>query len=167
MFQPTVTRDVGRAIQQRINAVQRNVQDDMSREELETSRTMLLQISNNIASLQPVISEELWVRLDGDCGTLLQVIGSRLLASVHANTDVSSGTEVRGSDDESSPDDNSQVNNVHTSVGRPKVGINKEKLRILLDMDFTASETARKSLLGFKTHRNTILNFMKTENMVT
>ena len=121
---------------------------------------MLLQISNNIASLQLAISEELWVRLDGDCGTLLQVIGSRLLVSAHGNTDVSSDTEVCGSDDESSPD-NSQVNNVHTSVGRPEVCINKEKLRILLDMDFTVSEIARKSLLGFKTPSFTRLFIFK------
>ena len=59
MFQPTVMRDVGRAIQQRIDAVQRNVRDDMSREELESSRTMLLEIANNIASLRPALSDEL------------------------------------------------------------------------------------------------------------
>ena len=113
MFQPTVMRDVGRAIHQRIDAVQRNVLDDMSRDELESSQTMLLQIANNIASLRLALSEELWARLDGDCGNLLQVIGSRLLVSAHGNVDVSSNYE-------SSPDDNPQVHDVHTSVGRPK-----------------------------------------------
>ena len=56
MFQITVMRDVVRAIQQRIDAVERNVRDDMRREELESSRTTLIEIANNITSLRPALS---------------------------------------------------------------------------------------------------------------
>ena len=60
-----------------------------------------------------------------------------------------------------------QHNNNDNKGGRPKVLIDKEKLKALLEMGFNVSEIAAKGLLGCKVHRNTISNFMKAEHMVS
>ena len=142
MFQPSINENVYRALQQRLDSIERNVRDETSLEELRRASNLLREVNNNINSLQTALSVESWDRINRDRATLDRYIAERIVLT--ENTQDRTPTRPSEEDDRDINEPNAR------EVGRPKKGIEINKLQSLLNMGFNISEIAKKDLLGFK-----------------
>ena len=160
MFQPALNANVNRSLLSRVNSIERSFGGDMSIDDLRRASNLLQQLCDNASSLRTGLSEEAWNSINGHCTRLRQLIADRmrritherpLNVSDHHNVQLLHPTE--------------QHPQLPPCNGRPKKGIDKCKLKLLLKMRFTVSDIAKKGLLGYKVHRNTLTNFIKEEGL--
>ena len=160
MFQPALNANVNRSLLSRVNSIERSFGGDMSIDDLRRASNLLQQLCDNASSLRTGLSEEAWNSINGHCTRLRQLIADRmrritherpLNVSDHHNVQLLHPTE--------------QHPQLPPCNGRPKKGIDKCKLKLLLKMRFTVSDIAKKGFLGYKVHRNTLTNFIKEEGL--
>ena len=159
MFQPSLNENVYRSLLSRVNSIDRSVNGDMSIDDLRRVSNLLQQVYDNASNLRSGLSDEVWSSIDGHCTRLRQLIADRMRISHERLLNVSDIDNL----ELLQPVE--QLPHPPSRNGRPKKGIDKCKLKLLLGMRFTVSDIAKNSLLGYKVHRNTLTNFIKEEGL--
>ena len=76
MYQPHITQDIRRGLQRRLEALARNIQNEMSAEDLVQVGITARTLAGNINSLQDALPEEIWQVLRATADSLMNAIDS-------------------------------------------------------------------------------------------
>ena len=154
MYQSTTQQTIRASISRRIDGMKRNLEGEITAQDLVSMRTQVVHIHEHILTLRSALSQENWLLLAEKVDSLVASINDRASAG-----DLLPQTQLQNPPRPQDP----TMHDTTRKRGRPKITINKEKLEELLDLDFTVTDIAKNNLLGYPIHRNTLHNFMQKE----
>ena len=166
MYQPEVTNRIRVSIGRRVEGIRRSLSNNPPLPELYDQQNIVSNIRAHVESLESHLPQDVWRPLIQSSESLVNEVETLLM--IHNNDDASEDDEddeEYNDDDDDDDDDRNTESTPRNRRGRPVKGIDRQKLQTLLNMGFSLTRIADENLLGLSVHRNTILNFMKRNNM--
>ena len=151
-----------RALTRRLEAIRRSFdhqRHEFSPEQTRNLDTELASIMRHIEALRPVLPAAAWSQL----WSTSSVLKTELTDWEASNTPSSSSSSTSSQD----VTDDGPAGPANVRRGRPRVGLDREKVQILLNMGFTITAIANGGLLGQKIHRTTLNKYIKINRIQT